>query len=75
MRRSSKQPGASLLTFYPKSSAFLPPATLFDELSCTLREEEHLLEELPLVKLFSFLKDFLDFLCPDGRSYRTISFQ
>ena len=38
---------------------------LLDELSFTLLDEEHLLEELPSVSLFSFLQDFLDFLFPD----------
>lgn len=42
----------------------LPPTTLSDELTCTVRDDEHLLEEFP-DRLLSFLKDFLDFRGPN----------
>ena len=54
--------------FLAQSSAFLPPTTLFEELSCTLGDEEHLLEELPSVLFFSLLRDLLGLCCPDDSS-------
>jgi hypothetical protein len=51
-----------------QSSAFPPPIMLLDELSFTLLDEEHLLEELSSVTLFSILQDFFDFLCADDKS-------
>lgn len=59
-----------------QSSALVPPTTLFDELSCTLRDDEHLLEELPSVRLLlSLLTDFLNFLCPEEKSCRIVLFR
>lgn len=52
-----------------QSSAFLPPTTLFEELSCTLGDEEHLLEELPSVLFFSLFWDLLP-SCPDDNSWK-----
>lgn len=59
-----------LMNFFhlSRSSTFVLPTTLLDELSCTLREEEHLLEELPFETLLSFPVDFLDFLCTGVKS-------
>lgn len=51
-----------------QSLPFLLLTMLFDELSCTLREEEHLLEDVLSVMLFSFLADLGDCPCPEDKS-------
>jgi hypothetical protein len=45
-----------------------------DELSCMLRDEEDLLEELPSVALFSFLKRFLEIFIPGDKSCYILTF-
>lgn len=65
----------TLILFFMSSSlsqrsAFLPLAMLPDELSWTLREEEHLLEQLLSIMVFSAPADFCDFACPDDNSWK-----
>ena len=62
-----EKPGPCSLPFV-NHSVFFPLTTLFEEIACTLRDDEHLLDELPSVRLLSLLDSFLQILRPDESS-------